>query len=163
MPLDQDGRQSTDRTLGQLVAQASEDIGSIVRQEIALAKVEIQGSLTHVKKGLPLLIGAAVLVPFALGLLFTAAAWGINAAGLPIWASFLIVGGALLVIAAILAFVGQKALSLANPKPTRAIANAEETISALKSAQQTGSTHAKAIPASRSEVPLPPAGRRQDA
>lgn len=162
VPPDGDHRVTTDRTLSQLVAQASEDISTIISKEIALAKLEIQGSLVHVKKGVPLLAVAGVLALFALGLLFTAAAWALTETGLPTWAAFLIVGGVLVIIAAILALVGQKALSQVNPKPTRALAGVEQTLSSLKSAQASGSEHAKAVPASKSEVALPRSSRPQD-
>lgn len=155
MTPDGDTRVGKDRTLSQLVAQASEDITTIISKEIQLAKLEMQASLVHVKQGLPLLVLAGVLVLYAIGMLFTAGAWGLNAAGLPAWASFLIVGGVLLILAAVLGFVGQKALSRVNPKPTRALAGVEQTLSSLKTARESGSEHAKAVPASRSEVALP--------
>ena len=159
VPPDGEPRLTKERTLSQLVAQASEDIATIISKEIALAKLEIQGSLVHVKKGVPLLIVAGVLALYALGMLFTAGAWGLNAAGLPAWASFLILGGVLIILAGILGFVGQKALSQVNPKPTRAIAGVEEALSSLKGAAESGSEHAKAVPASKSQVALP---RSQD-
>ena len=165
VPPDGDTRVGKERTLSQLVAQASDDITTIISKEIELAKLEIQGSLVHVKKGVPLLIVAGVLVLYAIGLLFTAGAWGLNAAGLPAWAAFLIVGGLLIILAAVLALVGQKALSQVNPKPTRAIAGVEQTLTSIKSARESGSEHAKAMPASRSQVALPqasPSSRSQD-
>jgi glucose dehydrogenase len=155
VPPDGDTRVGKERTLSQLVAQASEDISTIISKEIELAKLEIQGSLVHVKQGVPLLVVAGVLVLYAIGLLFTAGAWGLYAAGLPAWAAFLIVGGVLVVLAGILAHVGQKALKKVNPKPTRVIAGVEETLSTLKSARESGSVHAKAVPASKSQVALP--------
>ncbi len=124
--------QASEPTLGQLVASASRDVSSIVRNEIELAKLEVSGSLKHAGKGAGMLGAAAFFGIFAFGFLLTAAAWGLAAAGLSTWLAFLIVAVVLLIIAAILGLVGKGALGRANPKPERAIANVEATIATLK-------------------------------
>ncbi len=156
MALDSKGSpaQDSERTLGQLVAQVTQDISTIVRKEIELARAEITSSLRYAAKGVPMLLVAGVLSLYALGLLLMAGAWGLYALGLPAWAGFLIMAVLLLVVAGILVLVGKRALTQVNPKPERAIANAEETISTLKSAVASGSDHAKEIPAANSQVAL---------
>lgn len=124
--------QASEPTLGQLVASASRDLSTIVRSEIELAKLEVTGSLKHAGMGAGMLGAAAVFGLFAFGFLLTAGGWGLVAAGLSAWLAFLIVAIVLLVVAAILGLVGVKALRRANPKPERAIANAEATIATLK-------------------------------
>lgn len=121
-----------ERTLGQLVADASQDLSSIVKGEIALAKMEIKSDVSKGGKGAGLLVGAAVVALFMLGFLLTAAAWGLVAAGLPEWAGFLIIGGVLLVITLILALMGKSALSKMQGKPVKTIDNAQKTVAALK-------------------------------
>ena len=149
-----DSRNGSDRTLGQLVAEAMQDVTTIIRKEIQLAKAEITGSLAFAKKGLPLLVVAGVFALYALGMILTAAAWGLQALGLATWAAFLIVGALLLVVAAVLALVGKSALGKINPKPERTVASVEETLAALRSAQASGKEHAKVVPASNSQVAL---------
>ena len=149
-----DSRNGSDRTLGQLVAEAMQDVTTIIRKEIQLARAEVAGSLAFAKKGLPLLVVAGVFALYALGMLLTAAAWGLQALGLATWAAFLIVGALLLVVAAVLALVGKSALGKINPKPERTVASVEETLTALRSAQASGKEHAKAVPASNSQVAL---------
>ncbi len=149
-----DHQDQQERTLGQLVAQVTQDISLIIRKEIELAKAEVTGSLKYVAKGVPMFVLAGVLSLYGLGLLFTAAAWGLHAAGLPEWAGFLIVAVLIFVVAVILALVGRKALQQANPRPERAIAGVEATIATLKGAQASGQAHARVVPATASQQPL---------
>ena len=127
------GNQTPERTIGQLVSDATNDLSSIVRGEIELAKTEITSSVSHAGKGAGLLAGAAVLALYMFGLLLLAAAWGIVAAGLPVWAGLLIVAGVLLLVAAILGFLGYQAVNKAKPTPERAIKDTQLTINTLKS------------------------------
>ena len=121
------------RTIGQLVAQISADLSFIVRKEIELAKTEMSQAFGLIGQGGGMLAGAGVLALYAFGILLTTAALVI-AIWLPVWAGFLIVGVVLVIIAAILAVIGRKALQEAKPQPERAIAQAQETVAALKSA-----------------------------
>ncbi|MEO8830431.1 phage holin family protein [Lapillicoccus sp.] len=141
------------RTLGQLVAQVTEDLSVIVRTELQLAKVEITTSLGIAGKGAGLLAGAGVVALYALGLLFVTLALVI-AIWLPVWAGFLIITVVLLIVAAILGILGRKALQKVDPKPERAIARAQETIAAIKGASASGAEHAKAVPAANAQVAL---------
>lgn len=82
-----------------------------------------------------MLAAAGVVALYMLGFLLTAGAWGLYAAGLSPWLSFLIVAGVLLVITLILALVGKKQFDKMQGGPKRAIANAEKTVQALKPAK----------------------------
>lgn len=144
---------SQDRTLGQLVAQVTEDISVIVRTEIQLAKVEITQALGVAGKGAGLLAGAGVVALYALGLLFVTLALVI-ALWLPAWAGFLIITVVLFIVAAILAILGRNALKKVDAKPERAIAQAQETIAAIKGAGASGAEHAKVVPAANAQVAL---------
>lgn len=146
---------SNERSIGQLVAQATQDLRGLVSQEIALAKLEVTGGLAHLKTGAPLLAVAAFFGLFALGFLLTAAAWAL-ALVVATWLAFLIVAVVLLLVAGIAAALGVRALKRVNPKPEKAIAGVGQTVVALKSAQRSGAEHAAATPPSRSEVPLHP-------
>ena len=121
-----------ERTLGQLVADATHDVSSIVRGEIALAKAEVGADAKQVAAGGGMLAAAGVLAFLALILLLIAAAFGLVAAGLPAWLSFIIVAGVVLAVGAILALVGKSHISKVKGKPERAIQNAQDTIAALR-------------------------------
>ncbi|NNG38035.1 phage holin family protein [Flexivirga sp. ID2601S] len=122
----------TERTLGQLVADASTDLQAIVKDEIALAKVEIKADVSKGGKGAGLLAAAGLLALYMLGFLLLTLAWGLHAAGLSIWLGMLITAGVLLVIVLILALLGISALKKIKGKPERTIAGAQQTVAALK-------------------------------
>jgi uncharacterized membrane protein YcjF (UPF0283 family) len=126
------GTSGTERTIGQLVADATHDLEGIVRGEIALAKAEVTDGAKVIGKGAGLLAGAAFLVLMGVVFLLHSAAWGIST-WLPVWAGYLIVAVVVLIIAAILALLGKKALETARPAPERAIDQAQQTIAVLKS------------------------------
>ena len=120
-----------ERTLGQLVAQASDDLSGIVRAEIALAKAELRGDVKNAALGGGMFGAAGYLGLLASITLVIAAAYGLVAAGLSPWLAFLIVAVVLLVLAGILALVGKSRLGKLGP-PERTIRNAQATIQAVK-------------------------------
>jgi hypothetical protein len=120
-----------ERTLGQLVAQASDDLSGIVRAEVALAKTELRADVKNAAVGGGLFGAAGYLGVLASIALVISAAFGLVAAGLSPWLAFLIVAVALLVVAALLALVGRSRLGKLAP-PERAIRNAKDTIAAVK-------------------------------
>lgn len=122
----------TERTLGQLVADVSTDLKSIVKDEIELAKVEVKADVAKGGKGAGMLAAAGLLALYMLGFLLLALAWGLHAAGLPVWAGMLITAGVLLVIILILALLGRGALKKVKGKPERTIDNAQRTVAAVK-------------------------------
>ncbi|MBO1753751.1 phage holin family protein [Allobranchiibius sp. CTAmp26] len=121
----------TERTLGQLVADAQTDVKDIVKGEIALAKLEIKADVAKGGKGAGLLAGAGLFGLYALGFLLTAAAWAL-ALVVPTWAGFLIVGGVLLLITIVLALIGISALKKIKGKPERTIDTSQKAIAAVK-------------------------------
>ncbi len=120
-----------ERTLGQLVAQASDDLSGIVRAEIALAKAELRADVKNAALGGGLFGAAGYLGLLASIVLVIAAAYGLVAAGLSPWLAFLIVAVVLLVLAGILALVGKSRLGRLGP-PERTIRSAQATIAAVK-------------------------------
>ena len=120
-----------ERTLGQLVAQASDDLSGIVRAEIALAKAELRVDAKNAAVGGGLFGAAGYLVLLATVLLCIAAAYGLVAAGLSPWLAFLIIAVVLVLLAGLLALVGRSRLRKLSP-PQRAIREAKDTIAAVK-------------------------------
>ena len=120
-----------ERTLGQLVAQASDDLSGIVRAEIALAKAELRVDAKNAAMGGGMFGAAGYLALLATVLLCIAAAYGLVEAGLAPWLAFLIVAVVLLLLAALLALIGRSRLRKLKP-PERAIQGAKDTIAAVK-------------------------------
>jgi uncharacterized membrane protein YqjE len=123
-----------ERTLGQLFSDASRDFSTILRSEVALAKLELQAETKNAVAGAIGFVVAGVLGFFALMMLLFAAAYGLFALGLPRWLSFLIVAVVLLVLAGILALVGKKRMGKVG-KPERTQRTVQHTIEALKHAK----------------------------
>jgi uncharacterized membrane protein len=123
---------ATERTLGQLVADATHDISSIMRSEIALAKAEIGADAKKAGAGAAMFAVAGIFAFLALILLLIAAAYGLVAAGLAPWLAFLIVAVVLLIVGGILAFAARSAVTKINGKPERTIKSTQDTIAALK-------------------------------
>jgi hypothetical protein len=121
-----------ERTLGQLVADATRDISSIVHSEIALAKAEMSADAKKAGLGAGMFAVAGVFAFLALILLLIAAAYGLVAAGLAPWLAFLVVALVLLIVGAILVFVGKSSLDRLQGKPERAIKSTQETIAAVR-------------------------------
>ncbi len=122
----------TERTIGQLVADATHDLQGIVRGEVALAKAEVTTGAKVIGKGAGLLAGAAFLGLMGLVFVLHSLSW-VLAQWLPVWAGYLIVAVVVLLLAAVLALLGKKALESAKPTPERAIDQAQQTIETLKS------------------------------
>jgi hypothetical protein len=146
------GTSGTARTIGQLVADATNDLQGIVRGEIALAKAEVTSGAKVAGKGAGLLAGAAFLVLMGLVFLLHGAAWGI-AEWLPVWAGYLIVAGVVLLLGAILGLLGKKSLEQARPAPERAIDQAQQTIAALKNPQGGPESATASVPTAAASGP----------
>jgi hypothetical protein len=130
---DQTTGTTPERTLGQLVSDASKDLSTILRSEVALAKAELKADAVAAGTGIAMFAVAGVVAFLALILLLIAAAYGLVAAGLAPWLSFLIVAVVLLVITGVLGLVGKSRLGRAGP-PERTIRSSKKTVAALKDA-----------------------------
>lgn len=125
--------QDTDPTIGRLVSDASRDVSSLIRNEIRLAKSEIQVSVKAGGVGIALFAAAAFFAMMALIMLSVAIAYFIhwNGRGLALHWSFLIVFGFYLVVAALLGLIGVRKVKQVRA-PEKAIAQATETKQILK-------------------------------
>lgn len=120
-----------ERTLGQLVADATNEMSGIVRAEIALAKAELRADVKNGAVGGALFGVAGYLAFLASILLVIAAGFGLVRAGLDAWLAFLIVAVVLLLLAGVLALVGKSRVSKVGP-PERTIRSTKETLAAIK-------------------------------
>jgi small-conductance mechanosensitive channel len=119
-----------ERTIGQLVASASRDVSTLVRNEIALAKSELKVSVRAGGLSIALFAAAGFIAVLAIIMLSVALAYFISMTGLHLAWSFSIVFLFYLLVAAILGFVGYKKLRGVKA-PERAIHQAQETKNAL--------------------------------
>jgi hypothetical protein len=120
-----------DPTIGRLVADASRDISSLIQNEIALAKSELRVSVKAGGTGLGLFAAAGFLGLLAVIMLSVAFAYFLHMTGLDLAWCFLIVFGAYLLVAGLLAFVGFRKVKQVRA-PRRAIRQAQETKTLLQ-------------------------------
>jgi uncharacterized membrane protein YqjE len=131
-------KHSAEPTLGALVAEASASMSAIVRGEVELAKLELKSSVKNGGVGIGLFAAAAVLLVFSLTFGLIALAEGLIAIGLYRWLGYLVVFGLLLVIIALLVFVGIKKVKRVRA-PRQTIDSSRDTVAYLKS-------HPKSVP-----------------
>jgi uncharacterized membrane protein YqjE len=95
------GRGVDEKSLADLVTEVSEKASLLVREEIELAKAELEQKLKRLVRGAVVAVGAGFFVLLAIILLVEAAAWAVNAAwGYDhLWAGFLIAAGGLFLLA----------------------------------------------------------------
>jgi hypothetical protein len=122
---------SDEPTIGRLVADASRDVSSLVRQEIALAKSELRVSVKAGGLGIAMFAVAAFLGLLAIIMLSIAIAFFLHMTGLNLAWCFLIVFGAYVLVAGLLALVGLRKVKQVHA-PERAIHQAQETKNVLK-------------------------------
>ncbi len=98
---------STDRSIGELLSDISTDLSTLMRQEVALAKAELNQSAKQAGKGGGLLAGAGVAGHFVLLFISIALWWGIGNETGHGW-SALIVAVIWAIIGAVLYSMGRK-------------------------------------------------------
>jgi Flp pilus assembly protein TadB len=122
----------TDAPVGELVKQATEQLSDLVRQEFRLAQAELTQKGKRAGRGGGLFGGAGL---FAFVAFEAAVATAIVALDLvlDLWAAALIVTGALLLIAGVLALLGRRQFGRATPAaPARTIASVKADVQEIK-------------------------------
>jgi hypothetical protein len=118
-------------SVGQLVSDATKHLSDLVHSEIELAKLELSASVKNAGTGAGMFAGAAVLLVFSLTFLLLALAEGFHAMGFWMWVSYLLVFLILVVVIAILAWLGYKKVQRVKG-PERTMTVTQETVEYLK-------------------------------
>jgi uncharacterized membrane protein YqjE len=127
-------RPATDQSTSELVQKASEQISRLVKDEIALAKVELTEKGKHAGVGVGLFGGGGVLALYGVGALFATLIIVLDLF-LPLWLAALIVTVVLFAAAGVLALLGKKQVTRAvPPEPSDAIASAKADVDEVKHA-----------------------------
>jgi hypothetical protein len=103
-------------SVGEVFSELTADLSTLMRQEVELAKAEVRQSATQAGKGAGMLAGAGVAGHLALLFVSVAAWWGIGDTTGHGW-SALIVGGAWLIIAAVLGLLGRREITTVSGVP----------------------------------------------
>jgi uncharacterized membrane protein YqjE len=116
-----------ERPIGELVKDLSSQTSTLVRQEIALARAELQEQGKVAGKGAGMLAGAAVAGLLALGAL-TAGLIALLDKAMATWVAALIVMALWAIVALVLAKAGQTALKRATPPAPQTVETVKEDI-----------------------------------
>lgn len=126
---------TSDPTTGELVSQLSEQTTRLVRDEVALAKVELTEKAKHVGVGAGLFSGAGLVALYGVGALVATAILGL-AEAVPAWLAALIVTVVLFAIAGVVALLGKRHVDAGTPvTPERTIDNVKQDLDTVKEAR----------------------------
>lgn len=115
-----------ERSLGELFVELSKQTGTLVRQEVELARVEMTHKVAKIGKDIGFLaIGGAIAYAGFVALL-AAVIFGLARLGLDLWLSALIVGLVVAVVGFILVQRGLKALKQEDLTPRQTIETIKE-------------------------------------
>jgi ABC-type multidrug transport system fused ATPase/permease subunit len=116
---------ANNKSLGELFSDFTRELSTLLRQEVQLAKTEVTQNVSKLAKSAIFMVAGGVVAWLALHALIAAAILGLISSGMSGWLAALVVGGILLLLGGILAFMGISALKKANLAP-------KETIQTLK-------------------------------
>jgi hypothetical protein len=116
---------------GQLMAQAMEDVSTLIRDELQMAKQDLATTGKKVGVGAGLFGLAGTLGLYGVGALVAAAVLGI-AEGLEPWIAAIIVAAVLFVAAGIAALVGKGSISTAGDPPAARVESVKADIDTAK-------------------------------
>lgn len=120
------------QSLGTLVRALTEDLSTLVRSEVALAKLELKQAFTAMGIAGAMFGAAVFFAIFGFAFLLVTAVLALSNVMQP-WAAALIVGGFLIILAVVLALTGKKKIRSVAFAPTATIASVKTDIDTIKS------------------------------
>ncbi|WP_217143066.1 phage holin family protein [Streptomyces sp. AC627_RSS907] len=119
-------------SVGELVGQATEQLSRLVRQEVALAKLELAEKGRRAGRGGGMLGAAGAIAYVGLFALAGTATAALSLV-LPVWAAALIVTAVLFVVAGVLAMMGRAQLRRAvPPKPEQTLGSVRADVDVIR-------------------------------
>jgi Putative Actinobacterial Holin-X, holin superfamily III len=117
-----------ERSVGELTSNLAAQTSLLVRQELALARLELQAKAKQAGTGIGFFGAAAVLALFVVGALVAGAVAALGLA-IAIWSAALIVAGCLLLAVGVAGLVGVRLLQRAAPPvPQQAAESVKEDV-----------------------------------
>jgi cytochrome c-type biogenesis protein CcmH/NrfG len=121
-----------ERSFGELLGELSEDVSTLMRQEVRLARAEMSRTLSRATTD-AVKLGAGALVALAGGLTVVAAlVLGLIALGLAAWVSALIIGALLGVAGYVMLRNGLQDLKRMDPTPHRTVETLRDDLQWVK-------------------------------
>jgi hypothetical protein len=128
--------QQDNRSLGELFADLARDTGTLVRQEVALARTELTQKATQVGKNVGFLVAGGAVAYAGFLLILAAIAVGLGQLGVPWWLAALLVGAIVAIVGAVLVQRGLAALRRESLAPERTLETLKEDVAWAKEQTQ---------------------------
>jgi len=125
----------SDRSVGSLISEVTNDLSTLMRQEMDLAKAEIKEEVAKTGKAAGML-GGAGFAGYMVALFLSCALWWGLANAMDTGVAALIVAIIWGVIGAVLFVTGRKKMREVHPKPERTVSTLKEVPDALKGHQE---------------------------
>ena len=121
-----------EQSTGELVKQVTEQVSLLVRDELKLAQLEMTSKGKEAGKGAGMLGGAGLVALYGVACLIACAIIAISHV-LQAWLAALIIGAALLAVAAVVSAVGRSHLRKATPPtPTEAVESVKTDVEEVR-------------------------------
>jgi uncharacterized membrane protein YqjE len=126
------GRATQERSTGELVKQVAEQVSVLVRDELKLAQLEMTSKAKQAGKGTGMMGGGGLIALYGVACLIACAIIAISHT-LQAWLAALIVGAALLAVAAVIAAAGRSHMRKATPPmPTEAVESVKTDVEEIR-------------------------------
>jgi membrane protein len=123
----------TQLPIGELITRATEQTSRLVREEMALARLEMQEKIKHAGLGAGMFGAAGIVALFGVGALVATAILAL-ATAMAGWLAALVVGVVMLALAGAMALAGKKQVAEGTPPvPEQAIESVHEDVDEIKS------------------------------
>lgn len=126
-----DSVRQDDASIGGLLRQLTREVPELFTKELALAKAEMQQSLTTLKAGIAAVAGGAIVLLAGFIILLMAAVYGLGNV-MQLWLAALIVGGITVIVGFIMLQSGNKQFEASHFTPDRTLHAMQQDKEALK-------------------------------
>ena len=126
------GRATQERSTGELVKLVAEQVSVLVRDELKLAQLEMTSKAKQAGKGTGMMGGGGLIALYGVACLIACVIIAISHT-LQAWLAALIVGAALLAVAAVIAAAGRRHMRKATPPmPTEAVESVKTDVDEIR-------------------------------
>lgn len=124
-------RQENERSLGQLLTDITNDLSTLLRKEIQLARVETMEKASQATQSIVLMVAGGLVaytgvIALVIGIIVALANW------MPLWVSALIVGVLLAIVGFVLIQSGRNSLKQMSVMPEKTIESIKEDAEMVK-------------------------------
>ena len=132
-----DGRTQTQPTSGELFGELTRETGTLIRQQMELARLELSQRVSRLGKGLTRVVIGGALATGGLLAIVAGIVLAVTALGVPAWVSALVVGAALALVGYLVAQQAIAAMSREDLRPQATLDTLKENAEWIKTPTRT--------------------------